>query len=137
VGQPYEVASGDLIRLADQSQAALFLLLSTGHHTKSTGMLVYYGQRAICPLLADKRHFLFGMTRHYRIHEILPEIDRSKTTLLRWESLGLIPKAHRDSRGWRYYTEEEVRRIIELVKNFHYPNGPNHRRQLLNQHGEV
>jgi DNA-binding transcriptional MerR regulator len=63
------------------------------------------------------------MPRFYRVHEILEEIDRSKTTLLRWEALGLIPKAHRDTRGWRYYTEGEAKQIIKTVKNFHYPNG--------------
>jgi len=56
----------------------------------------------------------------YRVNTILKRIDRNKTTLLRWEEMGLIPRARRDSRGWRYYTQEEVERIIELVKSTNY-----------------
>jgi DNA-binding transcriptional MerR regulator len=56
----------------------------------------------------------------YYINEILQAIDRSKTTLLRWEKEGLIPKAKRDSRGWRYYTKEEVDQIIKLIKKTDY-----------------
>jgi len=67
------------------------------------------------------------MDRFYRVHEIIHEIDRSKTTILRWEALGLIPKAHRDSRGWRYYTKKEARIIIQFAKNLHYPNHRAHK----------
>jgi DNA-binding transcriptional MerR regulator len=56
----------------------------------------------------------------YYIDEILGEIDRNKTTLIRWEEKGLIPKAKRDSRGWRYYSQEEVQRIIKLIKKNNY-----------------
>ena len=56
----------------------------------------------------------------YRISVILKRIDRNKTTLLRWEELGLIPRARRDSRGWRYYTLEEVEYIVGLVKETNY-----------------
>jgi DNA-binding transcriptional MerR regulator len=73
------------------------------------------------------------MPKHYRVHEILQEIDRSKTTLLRWETLSLIPKAHRDSRGWRYYTEEEAKRIIELAKAMYYPNHVKNSEALLGE----
>ena len=34
--------------------------------------------------------------------------------------MGLIPMAPRDSRGWRYYSEEEVQKILELVKSTNY-----------------
>ncbi len=57
---------------------------------------------------------------YYRISDILKRIDRNKTTLLRWEEMGLIPKARRDSRGWRYYTAEEVEYIVRLVKETNY-----------------
>jgi len=52
--------------------------------------------------------------------EILKKIDRNKTTLLRWEKQGLIPKAKRDSRGWRYYSKKEVEKILSLVKKTNY-----------------
>lgn len=57
----------------------------------------------------------------YRLNDILKRVDRNKTTVLRWEALGLIPKAKRDSRGWRYYTESDVEEIIKLIKkNNHF-----------------
>ena len=56
----------------------------------------------------------------YRINDILRRIDRNKTTLIRWEEQGLIPRAKRDSRGWRYYSGEEVDKIIDLVKKTDY-----------------
>ena len=57
---------------------------------------------------------------YYRIQDITREIDRNKTTLIRWEEQGLIPKAPKDSRGWRYYTKEQVEEIISLVKETDY-----------------
>lgn len=58
--------------------------------------------------------------RKYYLNEILKRIDRNKTTFIRWEEMGLVPKAKRDSRGWRYYTEEEVERIVNLIKETNY-----------------
>jgi hypothetical protein len=57
---------------------------------------------------------------YFRINDILKQIDRNKTTLLRWEAQGLIPKAKRDTRGWRYYTAEQVEYIVNLVKETDY-----------------
>ena len=51
------------------------------------------------------------MLKKYCLKDILKRIDRNKTTLIRWEDLGLIPKAKRDSRGWRYYTKDEIEEI--------------------------
>ncbi len=68
-------------------------------------------------LEVDIRGMLAG---HYRLNDILKRIDRNKTTVLRWESLGLIPGAKRDSRGWRCYTESDVEEIIRLIKESNY-----------------
>ena len=57
---------------------------------------------------------------YYRLQDILREIDRNKTTLIRWEEEGLIPKAHRDSRGWRCYSKDQVEEIIRLVRATNY-----------------
>ena len=57
---------------------------------------------------------------YYRLQDILREIDRNKTTVIRWEEEGLIPKAHRDSRGWRCYTQAQVDEIIRLVRATDY-----------------
>lgn len=54
--------------------------------------------------------------RTYRIGEVAKEVDRSTITLKKKEAAGIIPKAKRDTRGWRYYTEddiEEIRRLLE------------------------
>ena len=53
---------------------------------------------------------------YYRLNDILKRIDRNKTTFLRWETQGLIPKVKRDSRGWRCYTKEDAEKIIDLIK---------------------
>lgn len=56
---------------------------------------------------------------YYRISEILKRIDRSKTTLLRMEVEGKIPKARRDSRGWRYYSVKDVEKNIEIIESMY------------------
>ena len=56
----------------------------------------------------------------YRLKDILNRIDRNKTTIIRWEEEGKIPKAKRDSRGWRCYSKEDVDHIINLVLNSNY-----------------
>lgn len=56
----------------------------------------------------------------YRVNFIAKKIDRDKSTIIRWEKLGLIPKAKRDSRGWRYYSKGELNKIIGLVKKTNY-----------------
>ena len=56
----------------------------------------------------------------FSIDHILKLINRNKTTLIRWEEAGLIPKAKRDGHGWRYYSQEDVDRIVGLVKETDY-----------------
>ena len=56
----------------------------------------------------------------FYLNEILRKVDRNKTTLIRWEEVGLIPRAKRDSRGWRYYTREEIERITRLIEQSNY-----------------
>ena len=58
--------------------------------------------------------------RMYKIGELAKELDRSTLTIKKWEESGLIPKAKRDSRGWRYYTEEDIGRIKEILKESKY-----------------
>jgi DNA-binding transcriptional MerR regulator len=60
------------------------------------------------------------MNKKYRIKDIQEKIDRDKTTLIRWEKEGLIPTAKRDSRGWRYYTNDEVKSIVKSVLSSDY-----------------
>jgi len=58
--------------------------------------------------------------KKYSLNDILKRIDRNKTTLIRWEEAGLIPKARRDIRGWRYYSQEEAENIVNLIKKTNY-----------------
>jgi len=56
----------------------------------------------------------------YKISELAKKLDRSPLTIKRWEARRVIPKAKRDSRGWRYYTETEVKELIKIVKENNY-----------------
>lgn len=58
-------------------------------------------------------HMIAGF---YRIHDIVEKVLRNKTTIIRWEDEELIPRAPRDSRGWRYYTKELMEEIVHLVR---------------------
>ena len=60
------------------------------------------------------------MTKKYRLKDIEEKVDRDKTTLIRWEKAGLIPKAQRDSRGWRWYTREQVEEIVHKILATNY-----------------
>ncbi|MCK5061344.1 MerR family transcriptional regulator [Candidatus Parcubacteria bacterium] len=60
------------------------------------------------------------MDKKYRLKDIEEKIDRDKTTLIRWEKDGLIPRAKRDSRGWRYYSQEQVQNIVNNVLSTDY-----------------
>ena len=58
--------------------------------------------------------------KKYRLKDIADRIDRDKSTLIRWEKEELIPRARRDSRGWRYYTKDEVMDIVNKVLTTDY-----------------
>lgn len=57
---------------------------------------------------------------HYRISDIARMVDRSNTAIVRWEKLGLIPKAKRDSRGWRIYAKDQIDAIVERIQKTNY-----------------
>ena len=58
--------------------------------------------------------------KKYRLKDIEDKVDRDKTTLIRWEKEGLIMKAKRDSRGWRYYSQDDVKNIVNKVLSTDY-----------------
>ena len=58
--------------------------------------------------------------KKYRLKDIGDRVDRDKTTLIRWEKEGMIPQAKRDSRGWRYYSRDEVMNIVNNVLTTDY-----------------
>ncbi len=51
----------------------------------------------------------------YRVKDVSKIIDRDKSTIFRWEKEGRISLPNRDSRGWRIYTENDVRKMKDLV----------------------
>ncbi len=61
---------------------------------------------------------MFG--QKYRLIDIARQVDRDKSTVIRWEELGFIKKAKRDSRGWRYYSKREVDVIVSEVLRTNY-----------------
>jgi len=56
----------------------------------------------------------------YTIKDLALRLDRSVLTIKRWEQQGLLPKARKDSRGWRVYTEAEVQTILRKVRETNY-----------------
>jgi DNA-binding transcriptional MerR regulator len=49
--------------------------------------------------------------RYYEAAEVCGEVGISRPTLFRWLKGGLLLKLHRDRRGWRLFTEEDLKRI--------------------------
>ena len=49
---------------------------------------------------------------YYRTAEVCRMVGISKTTLFRWLKKGIFREVeHRDRRGWRLFTEDEVDRL--------------------------
>jgi len=57
---------------------------------------------------------------YYRLHDLVKILGRHKTTLRNWEAKGFIPKAKKDNRGWRFYTEGDIEKIVDLIKKNNY-----------------
>ena len=48
---------------------------------------------------------------YYWMLEACKKTGISRATLLRWLKAGIIGKLHRDTRGWRLFTEEDLEKI--------------------------
>jgi DNA-binding transcriptional MerR regulator len=55
--------------------------------------------------------------RKYKTSEICSRFDISRATLFRWESEGLLTGVGRDWRGWRVYSETNLRAIEKIMKS--------------------
>lgn len=51
----------------------------------------------------------------WKVSEVARQINRSERWLRTAEAKGKIPKARRDLNGWRVYTEEDIKKISELL----------------------
>ena len=55
--------------------------------------------------------------RKYKTIEICNRYDISRATLFRWESEGLLTGVERDWRGWRVYSDGNLREIEKIIKS--------------------
>ncbi len=53
----------------------------------------------------------------YKTKEICDRFDISRATLFRWESDGLLTGVGRDWRGWRLYSEVNLREIEKIIRS--------------------
>jgi transposase-like protein len=49
--------------------------------------------------------------RYYETTEVCEKVGVSRSTLFRWLKRGLLIKLHKDRRGWRLFTEEDLNKI--------------------------
>lgn len=49
--------------------------------------------------------------RYWSASEVCQEAAISRPTLHRWLKRGILTKLHRDRKGWRMFTEEDLSRI--------------------------
>jgi adenine-specific DNA-methyltransferase len=54
--------------------------------------------------------------KKYKTSDICNRFDISRATLFRWESEGLLAGVERDWRGWRVYTENNLKAIEKIMK---------------------
>lgn len=55
--------------------------------------------------------------KKFKTNEICSRFDISRATLFRWESEGLLTGVGRDWRGWRVYSETNLRAIEKIMKS--------------------
>jgi len=62
---------------------------------------------------------------YYKTSEACKKIGISRATLFRWLKVGILEKYHKDRRGWRLFTEEDLTKIrtearkIEVEDSYH------------------
>jgi len=49
--------------------------------------------------------------RYYETSEVCQKAGISRPTLFRWLKRGILHRLHRDRRGWRLFTEDNLRKI--------------------------
>jgi DNA-binding transcriptional MerR regulator len=54
--------------------------------------------------------------RYYETTEVCEKVGISRPTLFRWLRRGILSKLHKDRRGWRLFTEEDLNKIQAEAK---------------------
>lgn len=52
----------------------------------------------------------------YSAAEICRMFDVTKTTLFKWEKEGKLPKVKKDWRGWRVFTDDNIKEIRSIIQ---------------------
>jgi DNA-binding transcriptional MerR regulator len=55
------------------------------------------------------------VTRIFRVSELARELGCSEGFIREAEKQGRLPKAKRDLNGWRFYNEEDLEKLREIV----------------------
>ena len=66
--------------------------------------------------VGDLDRVIFVTTVKLRITDIAKATGLSKSTLIRYENEGKLPKGRRDGRKWRFYTETDRENILSKLK---------------------
>ena len=53
----------------------------------------------------------------HKTKEICDRFDISRATLFRWESDGLLTGVGRDWRGWRVYSDSNIKEIEKIIRS--------------------
>ncbi|MFH1459671.1 MAG: MerR family transcriptional regulator [Candidatus Omnitrophota bacterium] len=52
----------------------------------------------------------------FKISHLAKELKIAIQTIKNYEAMGIIPKARKDDKGWRYYTKEDIIKIKALYE---------------------
>jgi len=52
----------------------------------------------------------------YSTAEICSQFDVTKTTLFKWEKEGKLHKVKKDWRGWRVFTDDNIKEIRNIIQ---------------------
>lgn len=55
------------------------------------------------------------MNKRYRLQEVADLVGKHRNTILSWLRTGRIPEVNRDTNGWRFWTEENLKEVLEYA----------------------
>ena len=84
--------------------------------------IFHYKEIKLMPMEVDGQMY-------YRTLETCKKTGVSRATLFRWLKAGILEKHHKDRRGWRVFTEEDLNKIRAEAKRieveYAFPGGRN------------